>query len=510
MNHALIAVKFDQSQYKTLKLLNLGLGVNSKQFITGKYEELGYNFIGAERPTVCIQGLGFVGAAMAMATAMARNKEGKPIYNVIGVDLANDLGKNRIDSFNQGQFPIQCEDQKLIEYANKALEVGNFVATHDEAAYSVSDIVLIDIHCDVLKDSTGHPQLDLTGLKNAFKTILKNIKKGGLVIVETTVPPGTCERVLQPILDDALLEKNWDKEDILLAHSYERVMPGKNYLDSIINFWRVYSGTTEKAANECEMFLGNVINIKDYPLTRLASTTASESAKILENSYRAVNIAFMEEWGRFAEAVNIDLFEIIKAIRQRPTHNNIRQPGFAVGGYCLTKDPLFPELSAKHIFELKDLEFGFCKQAVNINNRMPLASIKKIEKEIGFWEDKNILLLGLSYLPDVADTRYSGSQIFYEHVLKKGAKINIHDPIVFFWNEINIEVPKILPDPKNIDVVVFAVAHKEYIKRDWVSWLSGCCPLIFDANNVLSIQQRKNFREVGCKVLSIGRGENCE
>ena len=92
-----------------------------------------------------------------------------------------------------------------------------------------------------------------------------------------------------------------------------------------------------------------IINIKDYPLSRLKNTISSECGKVLENSYRAVNIAFMEEWGRFAEDANIDIYEIVKSIRLRPTHQNIRQPGFGVGGYCLTKDPLFAKIASKDI-----------------------------------------------------------------------------------------------------------------------------------------------------------------
>ena len=117
-------------------------------------------------------------------------------------------------------------------------------------------------------------------------------------------------------------------------------MPGKNYFDSIVNYWRVYAGIDDESAKKCEKFLKKIINTKDYPLTRLSDTTSSETAKVLENSYRAANIAFIEEWGRFAEDIGIDIFEIIESIRMRPTHSNIRQPGFGVGGYCLTKDPI--------------------------------------------------------------------------------------------------------------------------------------------------------------------------
>ena len=169
--------------------------------------------------------------------------------------------------------------------------------------------------------------------------------RAALVILETTVPPGTCERVVAPELAAALQRRGLQRDAFLLAHSYERVMPGEDYLASITHFWRVYAGHTPEAADACERFLAQVINVDEYPLTRLASTTASEIAKVMENSYRATNIAFIEEWARFAEAVGVDLFGVINAIRVRPTHSNIRQPGFGVGGYCLTKDLLFPGIA---------------------------------------------------------------------------------------------------------------------------------------------------------------------
>ena len=118
-------------------------------------------------------------------------------------------------------------------------------------------------------------------------------------------------------------------------------MPGPDYLDSILNNWRVYSGHTNKSEALCEEFLSTIINTNKYPLTKLSSLTSSEMAKIMENSYRAVNIAFIEEWARFSEKIGTNSFEIINAIRKRPTHNNIRQPGFGVGGYCLTKGSIF-------------------------------------------------------------------------------------------------------------------------------------------------------------------------
>ena len=132
-------------------------------------------------------------------------------------------------------------------------------------------------------------------------------------------------------------------------------MPGENYYDSITNFWRVYSGINKESELKCRKFLESFINTKKYPLTKLQNTRSSETAKVLENTFRAVNIALIDEWTKFANETNIDLQDIIKAIRVRPTHTNIMLPGIGVGGYCLTKDPGFAQIALKEIFKKKKI-----------------------------------------------------------------------------------------------------------------------------------------------------------
>jgi len=284
-------------------------------------------------------------------------------------------------------------------------------------------------------------------------------------------------------------------------------MPGKDYYNSIINFWRVYSGINTRAADLCESFLSKIINIDDYPLTRLQSTTASETAKVLENSYRSVNIAFIEEWARFAESVGIDLYEVIDAIRMRSTHSNIRQPGFGVGGYCLTKDPLFAPIAARTLLDADTVQFDFSETAVRINKKMPLVTLNSVQKFLGgTMEGKSILLLGVSYRPDVADTRNSPTFIFYEHAKKRGAHIQCHDPLVDYWPETDLSVATKLPCPNDFDVLVFVVAHQEYIELNLETWLDGAKTCIFDANRVLTEEQILFLNMKGHRYMSIGRG----
>jgi UDP-N-acetyl-D-glucosamine dehydrogenase len=367
---------------------------------------------------------------------------------------------------------------------------------------------LVSINLDISYLAGDTPSVNLEQFKNAINTLGKSVKKGTLIIVETTVPPGTCEKVVQPIIQEHALKRGINPDSIYIAHSYERVMPGANYLDSIINFWRVYSGTNVQAADMCESFLSKIINTKDYPLTRLNSTTASETAKVLENSYRAVNIAFIEEWGRFAEAVGFNLFEVIDAIRVRPTHSNIRQPGFGVGGYCLTKDPLFAKIAAKEIFGLFNHEFPYSSKAVEINRAMPLVTLTKLRNFFnGSVNGKRILLLGISYREDVGDTRYSPSEIFFRQANAEGAKITPHDPLVMYWEEIQSNISKNLESPNDFDVILFAVPHKLYREINIKNWISpNYRGLIFDANNVLTENQITCLKEMNIKFLSIGRG----
>ena len=138
---------------------------------------------------------------------------------------------------------------------------------------------------------------------------------------------------------------------------------------------------------------------------------------------------------------------MIDAIRMRPTHANMRQPGFGVGGYCLTKDPLFAKIAAKEILNLNGHEFPFSSQAVQVNDEMPLVTLKKLKNHFkGDLNGINILLMGVTYRQDVGDTRFSPSEIFVEKARLQGAKINAHDPLIDHWDEVDLEIKTELPN----------------------------------------------------------------
>lgn len=223
-------------------------------------------------------------------------------------------------------------------------------------------------------------------------------------------------------------------DKIKVGHSYERVMPGPKYIDSIQNFYRVFAGTDEKSAVAVETFLRTVIRTDEYPLTRLGNTNATEMAKVLENSYRAMNIAFMVEWSRFAEEAGVDIYEVVNAIRMRPTHKNIMLPGLGVGGYCLTKDPLLASWARMNLFGSTE-KLGQSEKACTsmIKCRYTRLISCKPNTKIP-WKEK-VLLLGVSYLNDVGDTRYTPVEAFYDHLEMEGCAIHLHDPHVKYWEE---------------------------------------------------------------------------
>jgi len=444
---------------------------------------------------------------MAIAIASARSADGSPVFNVIGVDLPSPKGLSAIAALNDGRFPSVTTDAKLISATRMAIENGNLVATDDPSAYALAEAIICDINLDLGADKNV-PDVRFAAFEAGIRSVGRHMRPGALVIVETTVPPGTCAKIVAPALADEMARRGEAPDNFLLAHSFERVMPGADYFDSIVNFWRVFAGHSTAAAKACRAFLEKVVNTTDFPLTELQSTTASETTKVMENSYRAVNIAFVDEWARFAESVGVDLFEVVEAIRRRPTHSNIRQPGFGVGGYCLTKDPLFAKVAASRLFGRDDLQFPFCERAVAVNDAMPLVSLDRLEKMLGGLAGKRVALFGVSYRPDVGDTRYSPTEVFARTAAQRGALIVAHDPLVTHWEEMGIDLDANLPSASEIDAAVFAVQHTEYHKMDMVEWLGNSTPTILDSNDVLSPKQRSDLVAAGCCVEFIGRGES--
>jgi UDP-N-acetyl-D-mannosaminuronate dehydrogenase len=224
------------------------------------------------------------------------------------------------------------------------------------------------------------------------------------------VPPGTTEYVAYPIMKKAFGKRGLTDSEPLLAHSFERVMPGRNYVASVRDFWRVCSGINVAARERVREFLSDILNVEQYPLTVLDRPIESETCKIIENSYRAATLAFLDEWSVFAERNGVDLIKVIEAIKIRPTHSNM-----IFGGYCLPKDGGLGVWAYHTLMGFEDDVFKITPAAIDINDSRSLRVPQQVRdalRNMGkIVAASKIVLLGASYREDVGDTRYSGSEI---------------------------------------------------------------------------------------------------
>ena len=461
------------------------------------------------KKVIVVQGLGFVGAVMSIVCANSITDE----YAVIGIDLANKDNFWKIQSINNGIFPLSADDEKIDLFFKNSIKKGNLYATYDSYAYSLADTIIVDINLDVNKYSDSlkklqNYNLDLSSFETAISTIGKYCKQNALILVETTVPPGTCEKIVKPILKNELSKRGLDNKKIKIGHSYERVMPGPNYIDSIQNFYRVFSGVNDESIKATEKFLKTIINTSNYPLTQLKSTNATEMAKVLENSYRAMNIAFIVEWSRFAEKSGVDLYEVVDAIRQRPTHSNMMYPGIGVGGYCLTKDPLMASWSKQKMFNSKGLSQS--EKAIEINDQMPLFAFNFfMDKYKDSLKNKNILFFGVSYRGDVGDTRYTPVELLYNLFIEKKSNVFLHDPTLKFWEEKNVDIESSLKKSleKDIDIAIISTGHSCYKTDNFIKLIYQKSSLtIFDTLGLFDSKQVNTLQKKH-RVIVLGRGD---
>ncbi len=494
----------------------------------------------AGREIVAVLGVGFVGAVMAAIVADTKDAAGKSGKFVIGVQRPSTRSFWKIHLLNRGESPVKAEDPEVDPMIRRCvLEKKTLVATYNEDVLKLVDCVVVDVQCDYLKESLGDlatGRADMAALEKSFGTIAERIRPECLVLIETTVAPGTTEQVAYPRFKQ-IFKKRGIASEPLLAHSYERVMPGRDYVKSIRDFWRVCSGVNEPAKQRVVKFLSEVLNVKEFPLTVLDRPIESETAKIVENSYRATILAFLDEWSLFAEQNGVDLQKVIKAIKVRPTHSNIIFPGPGIGGYCLPKDGGLGMWAYKHILGWKDNIFKITPAAININDTRALRvaemtrdALRNMDRPIAAAE---VLLLGASYREDVGDTRYSGSELIVRKLTEMGAEIRVHDPYVAHWWEFEAQdsypsnehslkrffrnqdkltaltVSQDLPAAlKDVDVVLLAVRHSAYMSLDpdEVIRMIGKPVALIDCFGILDDAKIRRYFELGCEVKGLGRG----
>jgi nucleotide sugar dehydrogenase len=492
------------------------------------------------REIVVVMGVGFVGAAMAAVVADTEDENGEPTKFVIGMQRPSTRSYWKIPLLNRGLSPVKSEDEELEPMIARCVnEKKTLTATFTYEVLKLADVVVSDVQCDYLKESFGNVrdgQTDMVALENSLEIVAEHIPPDTLVIIETTVAPGTTEQVAYPIMRK-VFRKRGIQSDPLLAHSFERVMPGKEYVASIRDFWRVCSGINEEATRRVEKFLREVVNTEDYQLTVLDRPIESETAKIVENSFRATILAFLDEWSVFAERNGVDLIKVIEAIKVRPTHNNIIFPGPGIGGYCLPKDGGLGVWAYRHIHGFEDDIFKITPLAIDINDTRALHvaqltrdAMRNMGRPLAAAE---ILLLGASYREDVGDTRYSGSELIVRRLTEMGAELRAHDPYVqhwwefekqdeypspthslkrFFRNQDKLVALRIERDLKKAlagaDAVIFAVRHQPYLDLDpdEVVETAGGPLAVIDCFGILDDERIKRYFELGCEVKGLGRG----
>ncbi|MHC4444357.1 MAG: nucleotide sugar dehydrogenase [Planctomycetota bacterium] len=490
---------------------------------------------------VVVVGVGFVGAVMAAVVAASRdNKTGQHNKFVIGMQRPSRRSYWKIPLLNRGQSPVKAEDPEVDPLIAACVnEYKTLVATYTAEAMKLADVVVVDVQCDYVKEELGNLRTgsaDMAALEKSMATIGEMIPPDCLVLIETTVAPGTTEYVAYPILKKAFAKRGIESEP-LLAHSFERVMPGRNYVSSIRDFWRVCSGVNPESRRRVEKFLNQVLNTEEYPLTVMDRPLESETTKIVENSYRATILAFLDEWSLYAERNGVDLIKVIKAIKVRPTHSNIIFPGPGIGGYCLPKDGGLGMWAYKNIMGFEDDIFTITEAAININDTRGLHVAELVRdalRDMGkYTAASRCVLLGAAYREDVGDTRYSGSELVVRRLVEIGAEMAVHDPYVQHWPE--LESQDSYPAPglswsrffsnqegltdlriegdlaaalADADAVILAVPHEPYLKLDpdEVVKMIGRPAAIIDCFGILDDDKIRRYFELGCEVKGLGRG----
>ena len=282
-------------------------------------------------------------------------------------------------------------------------------------------------------------------------------------------------------------------------------------------------------------FLNEVLNTKKFPLTVLDRPIESETAKVVENSYRATILAFLDEWSLFAERNGVDIMKVIKAIKVRPTHSNMIFPGPGIGGYCLPKDGGLGVWANKHILGFEDDTFKITPLAIDINDTRSLHAAQLVRDALRNMNvpiaSAEVLLLGASYREDVGDTRYSGSEIMARRLTEMGAEIRVHDPYVDRWWEFenqddypiqskavffrNQKKLKDLKVHKDLDEALEghrcpgprrpSRAVPEPRSRSIVA-CAGQPIAVIDCFGILDDARIRRYFELGCEVKGLGRG----
>jgi len=354
---------------------------------------------------ISVVGQGYVGLPLALAAVEAG-------YEVVGIDI----DPNKIVGLNSGVSGIEdiSSDELRSAFSSQKYTVissCNFVAE--------TSVILICVPTPLSKNH----QPDLEILKTATRDVGRSLKAGMLVIVESTIQPGTTRDVIVPILEK---ESGLKKDQFLVAYSPERIDP-MNKKFTIKNTPKLVAGLTPAAAVKAKEFYLKFIDQVDV----CDSLEVAETAKLLENSFRLVNISFINELAMFCQKIGIDVNDVIKAASTKPYGFMPFYPSVGVGGHCIPVDPLYLAQAARAV----GAPTRFIELADEINLGMPTYFVGRASEMLGGLKDKKVLVIGVSYKPNVADVRETPVEALISGLKKSGAVVSWHDDLVKSWND---------------------------------------------------------------------------
>jgi UDP-N-acetyl-D-glucosamine dehydrogenase len=373
---------------------------------------------------IFIVGQGYVGLPLAIASVNAG-------FDVTGIDK----DKRRVSNLNSGISEV--EDISASELKS-AISSGKYRAT-SEFLFD-SDNLIIPICVPTPLGPDHRPDLEI--LKAATADVGKNLKPDMLVIIESTIQPGTTRGVVVPILEK---ESRLSRDQFLVAYSPERIDP-MNKKFTIKNTPKLVAGLTPAAAVKAKEFYSNFIDQVDV----CDSLEVAETAKLLENSFRLVNISFINELAMFCQKIGIDVNDVIKAASTKPYGFMPFYPSVGVGGHCIPVDPLYLAQAARAV----GAPTRFIELADEINLAMPTYFVGRASEMLGGLKDKKVLVIGVSYKPNVADVRETPVEALISGLKKSGAVVHWHDDLVKSWNdESSVELGS------GFDLAILATPH---------------------------------------------------
>lgn len=352
---------------------------------------------------ITVVGQGYVGLPLAIAASNVG-------YFVYGFDN----NEERVRLLKLGKSMIEDLTDQVIK---NSLNSNKYIPTINKTVIKDSKVILICVPTPLTSDKKP----DLTLLMDAATTVGQNLKTGSLVIVESTIEPGTCRNMVLPIL---IKESGLGEAEIELAYSPERTDPA-NIKWGIHNTPKLVSGFTDSAAEKAKEFYSKFIT----SIVLCSSLEIAETAKLLENSFRLINISFINELLIFCQKIKIDITEVIAAAATKPYGFMPFYPSIGVGGHCIPVDPLYLANKARE----KGAPTRFIDLADTINREMPCYYVELSEEKIGELKAARILVIGVAYKPNVADVRETPAEALILGLQGKGAQVFWHDDLVGEW-----------------------------------------------------------------------------